>query len=72
MKSLVFRTKNHVGNAAAQKRPDNAEHQCPDEADVHVHHRFRDIPCDQPDNQIPDHVKHTLPPCSAFYQILDR
>jgi hypothetical protein len=29
---------------------------------VHVHHRFRDNPRDQPDKNIPDQVKHAFSP----------
>jgi hypothetical protein len=31
-----------VGNAAAEERSDDAEHDCPHEGQMHVHHGFRD------------------------------
>jgi hypothetical protein len=49
-----------VGNAAADDRSDYAQHDCPERRYVHVHHRFRDDPRDQPDKNIPDEVKHTF------------
>ena len=45
MISFVLRAKNHVGNAAAEDRSDDAEHDCPKEGNVRVHHRLRDKPC---------------------------
>lgn len=38
MISFVPRAKNHVGNAAAEERSDDAEHKCPEEGHVQVHH----------------------------------
>ena len=44
MISFVSRTKNNVGNAAAEQRSDDAEDHCPQEAQVYVHYRFRNEP----------------------------
>ena len=44
MKSFVFGAQKHVGNGAADDRPDNAEHDRPEHRHVRVHHRFRDHP----------------------------
>jgi len=46
MISFVFRAQKHVGNAAAEDRSDDAEHDRPEHRYVHVHHRFRDEPRD--------------------------
>ena len=54
MKSFVCRVRKHVGNRAADDRSDDAEHDCPENRHVHVHHRFRDNPRDQPNNNVPD------------------
>src|SRR5579864_8773169 len=59
MKSLVCRARKHVANAAANDRPDDAEHDGPEERHVHVHHIFCDNARDQPNKYIPDQVKHT-------------
>ena len=56
---IVSRAKNDVGNAAAEKRSDDAEDDCPGHRQVHMHHRPCDNPRDKPDNDIPDYVKHT-------------
>ena len=53
MKSSRRRRK-QVGNRAADDRSDDAEHDCPENRHVHVHHRFRDNPRDQPNNNVPD------------------
>jgi hypothetical protein len=58
--SLVSRAKNDVGNAAAEKRSDDTEHDCPGHRQMHMHHRFCDNPRDKPDDDIPDYVKHTF------------
>jgi hypothetical protein len=42
MISFVCRARKHVGNAAADYRSDDAEHDRPEDRHVHVHHRFRD------------------------------
>lgn len=42
--SFVCRARKHVGNAAADNRSDDAEHDRPEDRHVHVHHRFRDNP----------------------------
>ena len=44
MISFVLRAKHYVSNTAAEDRSDDAEHDCPKEGHVHVHHRFRDKP----------------------------
>ena len=54
MISFVCRARKHVGNAAADDRSDDAEHNRPEDRYVHVHHRFRDNPRDQPNENIPD------------------
>jgi hypothetical protein len=46
MKSFGCRVREHVGNRAADDRPDDAEHDRPENRHVHVHHRFRDNPRD--------------------------
>ena len=38
MKSFVCRVRKHVGNRAADDRPDDAEHDCPENRHVYVHH----------------------------------
>ncbi len=53
MKSSARRRK-HVGNRAADDRSDDAEHDRPENGHVHVQHRFRDEPSDQPNNNVPD------------------
>ena len=47
MKSSGYRVRKHVGNSAADDRSDDAEHDCPENRHVHVHHRFRDDSRDQ-------------------------
>jgi hypothetical protein len=37
---FVLRAKHYMSNASAEDRPDDAEHDCPKESHVHVHHRF--------------------------------
>jgi len=54
MKSSGCRVRKHVGHGAADNRSDDAEHDCPENRHVHVHHRFRDNPRDQPNNNVPD------------------
>jgi len=54
MKSSSCRARKHVGNRSADDRSDNAEHDCPENGHVHVHHRFRDNPRDQPNKNVPD------------------
>jgi hypothetical protein len=54
MKSSCRRRRKQVGNGAADDRPDDAKHDCPKERHVHVHHRFRDDPRDQSNNNVPD------------------
>ncbi|SPE18063.1 hypothetical protein SBA5_130002 [Candidatus Sulfotelmatomonas gaucii] len=44
MVSLVLRAKNHVGNAAAEERSDDAKHDRPEHRQVLVHYRFREKP----------------------------
>jgi hypothetical protein len=48
MISFVCRARKHMGNAAADYRSDDAEHDRPEDRYVYVHHRFRDDPGDQP------------------------
>jgi hypothetical protein len=38
MKSSGCRVRKHVGNRAADDRSDDAEHDCPENRHVHVHH----------------------------------
>jgi hypothetical protein len=59
---FVFRPKNDVGNSAAKDRAHHPEHKGPGQGHVHVHCRFRDKPRKQPNNQIPENVKH---PCAS-------
>jgi hypothetical protein len=54
MKSSGYRVRKHVCNGAADDRSDDAEHDCPENRHVHVHHRFRDNPRDQPNKNVPD------------------
>jgi hypothetical protein len=42
MISFVGRARKHVGNAPADDRADNAEHNRPEDCDVFVHHRLRE------------------------------
>jgi hypothetical protein len=42
MKSSGYRARKHVCNGTANDRSDDAEHDCPENRYVHVHHRFRD------------------------------
>ena len=60
MISFVGRARKHVGDAAADDRSDDAEHDRPEDRYVHVHHRFRDNARDQPDKNVPDQVKHAF------------
>ena len=60
MKSSGCRVRKHVSNGAADDRPDNAEHDCPENRHVDVHHRFRDDTRDQPNNNVPDQVNHNF------------
>jgi len=53
MKSSGRRRK-QVRNGSADDRSDDAEHDCPENRHVNVHHRFRDNPRDQPNNNVPD------------------
>src|SRR6187551_1708901 len=53
MKSSGRRRK-HVGNSSADDRPDDAEHDCPENRHGHVQYRFRDKARDQPNNNVPD------------------
>jgi hypothetical protein len=46
MISFVRRARKHMGNAAADDRSEDAEHDRPEYRHVHVHHRFRDNPRD--------------------------
>jgi len=62
---FVFRTQEQVGHGAAEERSDDAKDDRPEEAHVHVHDRFRDDSRDQPDQQIPDQVKHCSPPLAS-------
>jgi len=42
MIAFVCWARKHVGNAAAEDRTDNAEHDRPEDRYVHVHRGFRD------------------------------
>jgi len=53
MKSSGRRRK-QVRNGPADNRSDDAEHDCPENRHVHVQHRFRDDPRDQPNNDVPN------------------
>ena len=54
MISFVCRARKHVGNAPADDRSEDAEHDRPEDRYVHVHHRFRDNSRDQSNENIPD------------------
>jgi len=54
MVAFVFRAQQHVADAATQDRSDDAEYDRPDHRHVHVHHRLRDEPRDQPNQKVPD------------------
>jgi hypothetical protein len=54
MITFVSRARKHVGNGAADDRTDDAEHYCPEDRQVHVHHRFRDNSRDEPNQEIPN------------------
>ena len=54
MISSGYRARKHVGNRAADDRSDDAQHDCPENRHVHVHHLFRDTARDQPNNNVPD------------------
>jgi len=54
MKSSGYRPRKHVGNGAADDPSDDAEHDCPENRHMHVHHRFRNNPRDQPNKNVPD------------------
>jgi|SRR5580658_3183459 hypothetical protein len=54
MVPFVCRARKHVANAAADDRSDDAEHGCPEHRHMDVHHRFRDHPRDQPNQDVPD------------------
>ena len=66
MESCIRGAGKYVADAAAHNRAQDAEHDRPEHRHVHVHDRFRDIARDQPDKNVPDQVKHTLPPAPAF------
>src|ERR1051326_7522408 len=55
-----------MADTAAHNRSKDAEHDRPEHRHVHVHYRFRDIARDQPDNNVPDQVKHSLSSSSCF------
>ena len=56
MISFVCRARKHVGNAAADDRSEDASTIVQKIVMVHVHHRFRDNPRDQPNKNIPDYI----------------
>jgi hypothetical protein len=66
MISFICRARKYVGNAAAEDRTYDAEHDCPEDRYVHVHNVFRDNPRDQPNKTIPDQVKHAFSPSFVF------
>jgi hypothetical protein len=57
MKSSARRRK-EMRNGATDNRSDDAEHDCPENRHVHVHHLFRDDAGDQSNNDVPNQVKH--------------
>jgi hypothetical protein len=61
MVSLVLRAKEHVRNAAAEERSDDAEYDCPKHRQVLVHRRFREKTRAQTDQNVPEYVKHVFP-----------
>jgi hypothetical protein len=60
MKPFVRRAEKQMRDGAPDNRPDDTEHDRPEDRYVHVHHRFRNNPRDQPDQNIPDQMKHTF------------
>jgi hypothetical protein len=46
MISFICRARKHVGNGTAEDRPDDAQHDRPEDRHVDVHHRSRDNPRD--------------------------
>jgi len=54
MKSSGYWARKHVRNGAADDRSDDAEHDCPENGHVHVHHRFRDNSRNQANKNVPD------------------
>jgi hypothetical protein len=63
---FICRTRKHVGDAAAEDRSDDAEHDRPENRHVHVHDVFRDNTGDKPNKKIPDQVKHAFSPSFVF------
>jgi hypothetical protein len=54
MISFISGARKHVSNGAAEDRSDDAEHDRPEHGYVHVHHRFRDKPRNQPNENVPE------------------
>lgn len=60
MKRRAFlRTCKHVSEKPADNRADQPEPYRPKQRQWDVHDRLRHEPCDQPDNDVPDEMKHT-------------
>jgi hypothetical protein len=66
MVSLILRAKNHVGNAAAEERSNNAKHDRPKHRKVLVHRRFREKPRAKTDQNVPEYVKHAFSSIVCF------
>ena len=66
MIAFICRARKHVGNAAADDRPDDAERDRPEKRYVHVHDVFRDNTRDKPNKKIPDQVEHAFSPSFVF------
>jgi hypothetical protein len=71
MESFAPRARKHVGDAAAEDRSDDAEHDRPEECQVNVHHRFRNEPREEPDKNIPEQVKHTFSSFTGLQDVVE-
>ena len=69
MISFVCRAREYVGDSPADDRSDDAEHDRPEDRHVHVHHRFRNNPGDEPNENVPDPVKHTFSALVCFRNV---
>ena len=60
MKALVSGANNQVGDGSAKERSNDAKNDCPRKRQMNVHDVLRNYPCEKPNNQIPEQVKHTI------------
>jgi len=56
--AFVCRTREYVSDGATEDRSDDPEDDRPEKRDVGVHRGSRNQSCDQPNEDIPDEVKH--------------